>query len=91
MTKTPSTTAHLKATAKNIVDPTRRPIQRVTGVIKNDGNQSHTDTVSLTAALFFGIIFLLTTMYLVGKRWVEGVKDTHKRGYTRISYLLNGV
>lgn len=54
-------------------------------------HRTHTDTVSLSVAFVFGIGFLITVLVLLGGRWFEGVRETHKRSYTRISYLLNGV
>ena len=61
-----------------------------TGMSSLENHTSHTDTVSLSVAFVFGICFLLTVVVLLGRRWIEGMKETHKRGYTRISYLLNG-
>lgn len=80
-----------RRTSTTVINPTRRPIQRVTGVIDTNTSSNHTDSVSLSAALLFGVIFLLVVFYLVGKRWIEGLRDSHRRGYTRISYLLNGI
>lgn len=61
-----------------------------TGMSSLEKHTSHTDTVSLSVAFVFGICFLLTVIVLIGRRWIEGMRETHKRGYTRISYLLNG-
>ena len=61
-----------------------------TGMSSLEKHTSHTDTVSLSVAFIFGICFLLTVVVLLGRRWIEGMRETHKRGYTRVSYLLNG-
>jgi len=53
--------------------------------------KEHTNSISLTIAFLFGIGFLVTVLYLTGRRWVEGLKEGQQKGYTRISYLLNGV
>lgn len=56
-----------------------------------DDIKEHTNSISLTIAFVFGMAFLVTVFYLTGKRWVEGIKDRQRKGYTRINYLLNGV
>ena len=62
------------------------------GVIEPGTGTAHSDYISLTGAVFFGLAFSLVTIYLVGKRWIEGLRESKgRRGYTRISYLLNGV
>lgn len=53
--------------------------------------KEHTNSISLTIAFLFGLGFLLTVFYLTGRRWIEGIRDGQKKGYTRINYLLNGV
>jgi len=53
--------------------------------------KEHTNSISLTIAFLFGLGFLVTVFYLTGRRWYEGLKEGHQKGYTRISYLLNGV
>ena len=63
----------------------------VTIFSETNTNHDHTNTVSLTIALLFGLGFSVTVLFMLGRRWIESVKDEHKRGYTRISYLLNGV
>lgn len=62
------------------------------GVIPRDEHNGHSDDISLMAALMFGLAFFIMTFFLVGKRWIESIRESHHRtGYTRISYLLNGV
>ena len=62
------------------------------GVIPSSSGNGHSENISLIGAVFFGLAFMFVTFYVVGKRWVEGMKESHRRnGYTRISYLLNGV
>ena len=61
------------------------------GVIGHGNGNGHSDSISLTAAVFFGLAFMFVTMYLVGRRWLEGIRESKsRRGYTRISFLLNG-
>jgi len=89
-TDLPSTTPkkthiHTK-TPKNVTKSSSK------GVIEAGSGISHSDNISLTGAVFFGLAFSFVTIYLVGKRWIEGLRESKgRRGYTRISYLLNGV
>ena len=53
--------------------------------------KEHTNSISLTIAFIFGMAFLITVLCLTGRRWLEGLKEGQQKGYTRISYLLNGV
>jgi len=53
--------------------------------------KEHTNSISLTIAFLFGMAFLVTVLCLTGRRWLEGLKEGQQKGYTRISYLLNGV
>lgn len=53
--------------------------------------KEHTNSISLTIAFLFGMAFLVTVLCLTGRRWLEGLKEGHQKGYSRISYLLNGV
>jgi len=59
--------------------------------VSEDDIKEHTNSISLTIAFLFGIGFLVTVLYLTGRRWLEGLKEEQQKGYTRISYLLNGV
>ncbi|XP_057314315.1 uncharacterized protein LOC130655558 [Hydractinia symbiolongicarpus] len=80
---------------KNTPAPTTNSVVRssVVSIIAKEESTAHTHTndISLSIALLFGLSFFVTVVFILGKRWVEGVRDQHKRGYTRISYLLNGV
>ena len=59
--------------------------------VSEEDIKEHTNSISLTIAFLFGIGFLVTVLYLTGRRWLEGLKEGQQKGYTRISYLLNGV
>jgi hypothetical protein len=59
--------------------------------VSEEDIKEHTNSISLTIAFLFGIGFLVTVLYLTGRRWLEGLKEEQQKGYTRISYLLNGV
>ena len=54
-----------------------------------DDIREHTNVISLSIILLFGIVFVVTVLYLTGRRWVESFKEGHTKGYTRISHLLN--
>ena len=54
-------------------------------------HRNHTNTLSLCAALFFGIGFMITILVMMGRRWAEVFQEAHQKGYKRLSYLLNGV
>ena len=76
-----------KAKSKNLHSNSTRK-----GVIQKSNHNGRSDGVSLTVALIFGLFFMIVTLFLVGKRWVQNLRESHHRtGYTRISYLLNGV
>lgn len=60
-------------------------------VIERGKGNGHSDNIALTAAVFFGLAFMFVTIYLVGRRWLEGIRESKsRRSYTRISFLLNG-
>jgi len=91
----PTTTTTTTSTKKSVKPPLKDNI-----VLNNDAttlsavdekHSAHTNTVSLSVAFVFGICFLTAVMVMLGRRWLEGLRASHKRGYTRISYLLNGV
>ena len=74
-------------TSKNLT--TKNPPQKE--VIEHGKGNGHSDSIALTAAVFFGLAFMFVTIYLVGRRWLEGIRDSKsRRNYTRISFLLNG-
>lgn len=87
-----TTTAQPKTTKKiSIATKLTSTTVATKGVIKTGFVNTHSGSASLIVALLFGLMFLFATMYLVGKRWVESLRESHRRDYTRISYLLNGV
>ncbi|XP_065670457.1 uncharacterized protein LOC101239631 isoform X2 [Hydra vulgaris] len=59
-------------------------------VVKQRAVSSHTDNVSLVMATIFGVGFLFAIMVMVCRRWVESLRDLHKRDYSRLSFLLDG-
>ena len=60
-------------------------------VIERGKGNGHSHNIALTAAVFFGLAFMFVTIYLVGRRWLEGIRESKsRRSYTRISFLLNG-
>ncbi len=50
---------------------------------------SHTTTVSLVAALAFGLVFLVAVIVLIGRPWWQSI-PVNRNGYNRITFLMNG-
>ncbi|KAK3699103.1 hypothetical protein QZH41_008897 [Actinostola sp. cb2023] len=51
-------------------------------------DHNHTNKISLVIALFFGLLFLLAVLVIVGRPWWEFIQRPR---YSKVDYLMNGL